>query len=305
MSYSARMQKNHLYSILLAPRGRERMADTGAQIAQMYLSPFDRIIGIIGESGSGKSVLIKGMFPGLELTNDDEGVNVRPLPIMDLEDEGFFKPHTYHMDVRFELGFYQMFELASAVRNAVNNGKRVIIEHFDLIYEALGYNAHLLIGVGEELVVTRPSFFGPEPKDVADIVFNSIRYRRMAHTTEDLCEHCLAKQGIVRYAHDDIRHGFILNFGEKPDLDMAKLEADIRLMIEQKLDVSYLDDNHILIGDIEHYCTSPRMHVDNTSKIESFHLHNELLQDKITGSYLLVGIVGYDPGVKLVDINSI
>ena len=57
------------------------MADLGMQIAQQYLSPFDKLIGIIGEAGSGKSMLVKGMFPGLELTNDDEGVNVRPLPI--------------------------------------------------------------------------------------------------------------------------------------------------------------------------------------------------------------------------------
>ena len=47
-------------------------------------------IGIIGEAGSGKSMLIKGMFPGLELTNDDNGVNTRPLPILDIEQQGFF-----------------------------------------------------------------------------------------------------------------------------------------------------------------------------------------------------------------------
>ena len=80
MSYSARMQRSHLYSVYFAPRGLARMADLGMQIAQQYLSPFDKLIGIIGEAGSGKSMLVKGMFPGLELTNDDEGVNVRPLP---------------------------------------------------------------------------------------------------------------------------------------------------------------------------------------------------------------------------------
>ena len=63
MAYSARMQHNHLYSVLLAPRGNIRMANTGMQIAQQYLSPFDRLIGVIGEAGSGKSMLIKGMFP--------------------------------------------------------------------------------------------------------------------------------------------------------------------------------------------------------------------------------------------------
>ena len=75
MPYSAKMLNNHLYSVFFAPRGRDRIYDLGIQIAQMYLSPFDKLIGIIGESGSGKSMLIKGMFPGLELTNDDGGVN--------------------------------------------------------------------------------------------------------------------------------------------------------------------------------------------------------------------------------------
>ena len=47
MSYSDRMQRNHLYSILLSPRGAARMADQGMQIAQQYLSPFDLLIGLI------------------------------------------------------------------------------------------------------------------------------------------------------------------------------------------------------------------------------------------------------------------
>jgi predicted GTPase len=64
MSYSDRMQRNHLYSVLLSPRGAPRMVDQGKQIAQQFLSPFDSLIGLIGDSGSGKSILLKGMFPG-------------------------------------------------------------------------------------------------------------------------------------------------------------------------------------------------------------------------------------------------
>ena len=62
MAVSA-IQKNHIYSTYFAPRGRMRIYNLGIQIAQLYLSPFDKLIGVIGESGSGKSVLIKGMFP--------------------------------------------------------------------------------------------------------------------------------------------------------------------------------------------------------------------------------------------------
>lgn len=91
MSYSHRMQKSLIQSSFFAPRGRARIYDLGMQMAQMYLSPYDKLIGFIGDAGSGKSALIRGMFPGLELTNDDDGVNVRPLPILDVtEQHGFY-----------------------------------------------------------------------------------------------------------------------------------------------------------------------------------------------------------------------
>ena len=91
--------RNHFYSVFFAPRGRVRMYEIGIKIAQQYLTPTDKLIGVIGEAGSGKSMLIKGMFPGLELTNDDEGLKVRPLPLMDLGEETFFSPHNINFAV--------------------------------------------------------------------------------------------------------------------------------------------------------------------------------------------------------------
>ena len=64
MPYSAKMLNNHLYSVFFAPRGRDRIYDLGIQIAQMYLSPFDKLIGIIGESGSGKACSSRECFQG-------------------------------------------------------------------------------------------------------------------------------------------------------------------------------------------------------------------------------------------------
>ena len=85
-------QQNHILSSYFAPRGHQRMYALGMQLAPLYLSPFDKLIGIIGEAGSGKSALIRGMFPGLELTNDDDGVYVRPLPLLELDSQiGFFE----------------------------------------------------------------------------------------------------------------------------------------------------------------------------------------------------------------------
>jgi len=305
MSYSARMQGNHLYSLLLAARGYPRLYDQGAQIAQQYMSPFDLLIGVVGDSGAGKSVLIKGMFPGLELTNDDEGVNVRPLPILDLDDTGFFSPHTYHVDIRFESAFLQMHELADAIEEAILRGKRVIVEHFELIYPFLKRNAHLLVGLGEEIIVTRPSVFGPEPDEIRDIVFKSITFRRMAHTAEDLVEFCLEERNIFRFEHADVRHGFLLVFPEKPDVDLAELEGCVKAMIKNDKPVSYLDNAHVMIGDHKHYCTGPRMHVKSTGEIKQFSIYPELIREEITGRFMLLGLVNVDPDERLSDLNRL
>lgn len=307
MPYSDRMQRNHLYSVFFAPRSYARMADLGMQIAQQYLSPFDKLIGLIGEAGSGKSMIIKGMFPGLELTNDDEGVNIRPLPLMSVgETDGFYTTHTYHLDIRFESAFTQMHQLADIVLEAVEMGKRVVVEHFDLLYPFIKRNAHLLLGIGEEVIITRPTLFGPEPEDIAKIVFKSIEMRRRTHTAEDLCEYCLKTMNDKEYIHSDVRHGFILSFLEKPDIDLDELERRVNDMIAQDIPISYMDDHHILIGQEPHICNGPRMHVRSTGEIERLTLNKEFLVEPITNRYLLVGVVGADGArQQLVDLNKI
>ena len=302
MPYSARMQKSHLYSVFFAPRGNERMVDLGMQIAQQYLSPFDKLVGLIGVAGSGKSMLIKGMFPGLELTNDDEGVNVRPLPLLSVDETGFYTAHTYHLDIRFESAFVQMHQLADAILYAISKGKRVIVEHFDLIYSQLGRNAHLLIGVGDEVVVTRPTLFGPKPQEISDVVFKSISGRLKVHTAEDLCKHALLAQGIDPhlYEHADVRHGFILSFQVKHEIDIAAVEARVNEIIQQDLPVSYADEKHIRVGEELIECTGPRMHVRSTGEVMKLTLFKELLQEPITDRFLLVGVIG-DIG----DINDL
>lgn len=307
MSYSARMQSNHFYSVLFAPRGNVRMVDLGMQCAQQYLSPFDKLIGLVGEAGSGKSMFIRGMFPGLELTNDDGGVNIRPLPIMNLDDTGFYTAHTYHVDARFEMAFTQPHTLAEAITNAITLGKRVVIEHFDLIYPFLQQNAHLLIGIGEEIIITRPTLFGPEPAEIAKIVHGSIQYRRQAHTAEDLCEYCLENQGVSEhmYKHSDVRHGFILGFDENPNIDIPLLEKDVNEIIRQDLPISFHDDSHILIGDTLHHCTGPRMHVKSTGEVNEVKFMKELLREPITNDYLLVGLLGENADERFSALNKI
>jgi hypothetical protein len=308
--HSDQMQKSHLYTVFFAPRGFERMAELGSQIAQQYLSPFDKVIGLVGLAGSGKSMMIKGMFPGLELVNDDDGVNIRPLPLLDVNenDTGFYTAHTYHVDIHFEAAFTQMHVLASAIKDAATLGKRIVVEHFDLVYPFLGSNADLLIGIGAEVIITRPTLFGPEPADIADIVFKSQPIRRQIHSAEDLCEYIMRKHGMTsRCLHSDVRHGFILSFTEKPDLPISleQVEQEVKDLIAQGIPISFHDDMHIHIGDESWGCRGPRMHVRNTKEIENFSLNKEFITDPISGRCLLVGVVGDHATQKISDLNKI
>ena len=287
-------QESHIVSSYFAPRGHNRMYALGMQLAQLYLSPFDKVIGIIGEAGSGKSALIRGMFPGLELTNDDDGVYVRPLPLLEQDSMmSLFTPHTYHVDIRFENAFTQIHVLADAITEALHNGKRVIIEHFDLIYPILGFNANLLIGVGEQILISRPTIFGPEPQEIRSTVYESLSYRLMAHTAEDLCEFCMPKEDLERCGHDDVKHGFVISFPDKePSFDIVELEEKVNQMIRQNLPITYEDSHHVSIGGNLHPCTGPRIHVTHTGEIEDFHLLHHFIYDRFNHKYLLVGCVG-------------
>lgn len=293
-------QASHVLSSYFAPRGHNRMYGLGMQLAQLYLSPFDKLIGIIGEAGSGKSALLRGMFPGLELTNDDDGVYIRPLPLLD-QYSGFFTPHTYHVDIRFENGFTQMSVLADAISEALQKGKRVIVEHFDLVYPLLGFNANLLIGVGEQILISRPTIFGPEPQEIRDTVYDSLPYRLMAHTAEDLCEFCMPSELLANCGHDDVKHGFVISFpGEqKPDFDIISLEKQVKEMINADLSVEYVDNRHVSIGGKLHTCTGPRIHVSRTGQIQNFHLLHHFIYDRFGHRYLLVGCVGEDAETNL------
>ena len=284
----------HILSSYFAPRGAHRMYALGQQLAQLYLNPADKLIGIIGEAGSGKSALIRGMFPGLELTNDDNGVYVRPLPILE-QDRGFafFSPHTYHLDVRFENGFTQMTELAEAIAEALDKGRRVVVEHFDLIYPILGANANLLIGVGEQVLVSRPNVFGPDPAEIKETVYKSLRYRLMAHSAEDICEMFIDEFDVSRCGHDDVRHGFALYFPDtKPNFDIREIEQKVNDIIAQDVPITYLDDSHITVGENVQPCDGPRVHVHRTGQIENFHLLHHFIYDRFKKRYLLVGCVG-------------
>lgn len=281
------------HSVYYAPRGKDRILFLGNNISQMHLHANDRLIGLIGDAGAGKSLLIKGMFPGLTLTNDDEGINARPLPVLDDYEEDHFQSHTYHVDIRFETAFTQPWQLAEAIEKAVMKGRRVIIEHFNLIEPHLSIDPEVLVGIGEEVLVTRPGVFGPTAEEVSKIVFKSIKYRRMAHTAEDLTALVIENRGYMRPPlHSDVKSGFVLQFDQQPDFSIEDIEAEVKEMISENHKVNYLDDEHIKIGDYKYVCTGPRIHVNRTGDIEGFQLISDFKVDPRTGFFLMAGLVG-------------
>ncbi len=289
-----------------APRGQERLMALGNTISYQHLKLTDRCIGILGEAGSGKSLIVRGMFPGLQLTNDDEDVYMRPLPLLDHYESGRFRNHTYHMDVRFEAAFAQPYRLAEAVNAAIDSGRRVVIEHFDLLYPALGRNADILVGIGEEVIVSRPNLFGPKPTDIAHRVIKSIDYRRMVHTAEDIVCDILDKHyGIPTstLVHGDVKRGFVLEFEHKPDLSVPEVEALAKEQIRAGLDVCYLDEDHIRIGNARIHCTGPRIHLHNTSEIKFFAMAPDFVYHPVHHPWLIVGVV--DNPKRLEDLSDI
>ncbi len=288
------MHETLIYAVYYAPRGRMRLYKLGRDIAERHLFPTDLLVGIIGAEGAGKSTLIRGIFPGLELTNDDEGINLRSAPIFDFSEADRFGPHTYHIDVRYEQAFHQLWEIAAAVVEAIRHRRRVVVEHFDLLYPHLHFNAQIILGLGEEVVVARPNVFGPHPEAIRDIVYRTVKYRKMAHSAEDITSLILSKQyGYqIPVQHSDVKHGFVIGFAKPPGIDLKKLEDDIRALIAQDLPIVPADEGHIRIGDEIMECTGVRTHVKSTAQIESFRLLPEMRFNPITQEQLLVGIVG-------------
>lgn len=280
-------------SIYFAPRGRKRIHELGAHLAQRYLSAEDSLIGVIGDAGAGKSVLIQGMFPGLELTNDDQGINVRPLPLLHHHDNGIFEHHSYHLDIHFEQAFTRPPLLAEAVHRALREGCRVIVEHFDLLYPVLKMNARVLVGIGQEVVIARPGLFGPYPGEIKEQVYRSLYHRRMAHSAEDITQLVLERLGAPPpEGHGDVRNGFILYYGNRPSTELALVEEQVRAMIAEDLTINPAGICRITIGEGSRHCTGPRLHLRSTGEIKDFRLEKEYRHDPLSGTYSIVGRVG-------------
>lgn len=280
-----------------APRGKERLMFLGEQISHRHLNYSDKLIGVVGDAGAGKSSLIKGMFPGLQLSNDDDIVDPRKImqvrnSLMEVDEAT-----TFHVDVRFQMAFTQMYEIVDYVNSLLERNRRVVIEHFNLLYPSLGRNADIIVGIGEEIIVTRPSLFGPQPQSVYQIVHESLKYRKMAHSAEEVTMtilHEVFDVGYGEYFFSDIRNGFVIKFYQKPNIDLNYLAGLIEKAIAENQEISYYDENHIMLGGKVIPCDGSRFHVNNTSEIKNFSLVREFIFDAKTQTHCLVGLVDND-----------
>lgn len=292
-----------MHAVYFAPRGRRRIHELGADLTHRYLSAEDLLIGVIGDAGAGKSLLIQGMFPGLELSNDDERINTRPLPLLHDAETGNFEHHTYHVDMCFELAFTQPAVLADAVHKAIKEGCRIVVEHFELLYPVLKRNADVLVGIGEEVIIARPSFFGPLPDEIKSIVYKSLYHRKMAHSAEDITQMVLQRMGVPKADdHDDVRHGFILCYLEQPKVDLTLVETLVKEVIDKDYPIIPEGNKAISIGDMKMECTGPRIHVRSTGEIKKFRLYKEYLYDPLREVYKIVGMVGERPKSFFADL---
>lgn len=302
------IQEYSVFSQYFAPHGRERLLFLGEQISQRHLTYTDRLIGIVGDAGSGKSSLIRGMFPGIELSNDDDMLN--PRKIMQVRDlfENVQQSTTYHIDMRFQTAFTQMYEIVDFVQSALEHKRRVIVEHFNLLYPALGVNADILVGIGEEIIVTRPSIFGPQPQSIYNIVSSSLHYRRVAHTIEDITIMILTTEfGVDRKIiyPSDMRNGFVLKLTQEVELDFELLNTRVKEEIANNLDICYCDEDHILIGNKKVVCNFPRLHVLNTSEIEQFTFIKRFIPDPKTNTFCIVGVLSDNENIAIDNLNTV
>ncbi len=287
-------QEFSIYSLYFAPRGKKRLLHLGDEICRRHMHYDDKLIGIIGDAGSGKSSLIKGMFPGLELSNDDDRVDVHKImQVRDL-DENFANATTFHLDMRFQTAFTQMHEIVDFVNRALEHDRRVIVEHFNMLFPSLGLPADLMVGIGEEIIVVRPTVFGPSPQSLYDIVHETLRARKMAHTIEDVTIQLLLDEFRVDrrlFFSSDIKNGFLLRFIQPMELDLPRLSERIKQRLAENLIVHYQDEDHIMLGGSLMACDGPRLHIQNTSEVKNFKLVPELIRDGKTDTWCLVGLL--------------
>ena len=126
----------------------------------------------------------------------------------------------------------------------------------------------------------------------------------MAHSAEDIASYILLEDYNYKreVLHSDVKHGFVIKFTDKPDINIEELETKIKKIIKLDWPIEFAGTNKITIGKWEIYCTGPRTHVKHTGLIKEFKLWPEYVYDPIYKEYMLIGMVGPDrqQGIKAI-----
>ena len=284
------------FSVYFSPRDPAGMQRLGNRLAQRHLMPLDRLIGIIGDKACGKSSFTRGMFPGVELMDETEGYDPTVVSGLELSKSLFYNKQTYHAVVSEELTESQLEEFAQCVFNLLDNDKRVIVENFERLYPYLKLNAQLLIGIGGEIIATRPNVFGPEPEMVAKNVYRTLKNRRLAYGAQLLTQKVITRMlpDGVSFDQGNIKQGFVLEFEKKPDINIDEVERQVNQMIAENAEIA---------GSVAE--TGMRMYCERAGEIGSCSLIKELSQNPINMRYQLIGSVGGETVMPAKYLNSI
>lgn len=127
----------------------------------------------------------------------------------------------------------------------------------------------------------------------------------MAHSAEELYGYCVKDFERPDYTRSDIKHGFVINYVDKPSFDLKEVEERILDLIRQDIPIVPYDDNHIKIGDYITKCTGPLMHVASTGQIENFSLMKEFYYEPKFHEYVVAGTVGRKHDEDAGELNNI
>ena len=141
------------------------------------------------------------------------------------------------------------------------------------------------------MVVTIPTFRAL-PAEIAEEAYESLVYRKMAHSAEDLTGIVLEQMGIEPPTfHSDVRRGFVVDYPPTRS-GLGGGGARVLEYIQQDLPISVYNENAILIGQEKLKCSGPRIHMASTGEIVNFRLDKNFHYSPISKTFLLAGRVG-------------
>ena len=166
------------------------------------------------------------------------------------------------------------------------------MEHFDLLYPTLKMNAHVLVGIGQEVIIARRAFSAPSGRDQA-VVFKSL-HPEDGPSAEDVPSISLKGWAYRRRKGTAMSAAALSSITASGLAELALAERAGQGDDRPGSTINPAGNRKITIGEMSLHCTGPR-HVRSTGEIKNFRLGKEYLRDPLTGIYSIVGKVGNEP----------